>query len=203
MPSNRVADGRCGRAQHRRRRRRRASMRPPRRRPTPRLTDRRRRRRWSCPTWPRWRTSALDLAAGISSIVERSARWSSASRSSAGTSTTSASIARRLSHRRMCARRSRRTVHGSDRTLRTVATAQRAAMSAPRLPAVPPLTNTPPAVAGNPARSAIHRSAWFSAKMAPPPSSHDPAYTLDAPTTRSNRIAASVGAAGTNDKNRG
>ena len=44
---------------------------------------------------------------------------------------------------------------------------------------------------------------WFSAKIAPPPSSHDPPYTLDAPTTRSNRIAASVGAAGTNDRNRG
>jgi hypothetical protein len=46
----------------------------------------------------------------------------------------------------------------------------RAATSAERFPAVPPETNTPPASAGNPTRSAIQRSAWFSAKIAPAPS---------------------------------
>ena len=39
----------------------------------------------------------------------------------------------------------------------------RAAISALRLPPVPPLTNTPPAPAGRPTRSAIHRRASFSA----------------------------------------
>ena len=52
---------------------------------------------------------------------------------------------------------------------------QRAATSALRLPAVPPLTNTPPAAAGSPARSAIQRSASFSANTAPAPSIHEPA----------------------------
>ena len=57
--------------------------------------------------------------------------------------------------------------------------------------------------AGKPARSASHRSASFSAKTAPDPSSHDPPYRADAPTTRSNSTAASVAAAGTNDRKRG
>ena len=52
---------------------------------------------------------------------------------------------------------------------------QRAASSAERLPAVPPLTNTPPAEAGRPARSAIQRNASFSANTAPAPSTHEPA----------------------------
>ncbi len=52
--------------------------------------------------------------------------------------------------------------------------ASRAATSAERLPTVPPWTNAPPAPAGSPARSAIQRSAWFSAKTAPDPSSQLP-----------------------------
>ncbi len=51
----------------------------------------------------------------------------------------------------------------------------RAATSAERLPIVPPGTKAPPACGGSPARSAIQRSAWFSAKTAPEPSSQDPA----------------------------
>ena len=39
----------------------------------------------------------------------------------------------------------------------------RATTSADRLPTVPPGTKTPPADSGRPARSAIQRSAWFSA----------------------------------------
>jgi hypothetical protein len=39
----------------------------------------------------------------------------------------------------------------------------RAATSADRLPTVPPCTKQPPASAGRPTRSAIQRSAWFSA----------------------------------------
>ena len=79
----------------------------------------------------------------------------------------------------------------------------RAAMSADKLPLVPPLTNTPPAVSGRPARPTNHCNAWFSAYTAPAPSSHEPAYTFDAPTTRSNNTDDSVGAPGTNDRNNG
>ena len=50
----------------------------------------------------------------------------------------------------------------------------RAVTNADRFPIVPPCTNTPPAVFGIPARSEIHLSAWFSAKTAPAPSSHEP-----------------------------
>ena len=43
----------------------------------------------------------------------------------------------------------------------------RATVRADRLPAEPPETNTPPALAGRPARSAMSRSTWFSAAIAP------------------------------------
>ena len=61
---------------------------------------------------------------------------------------------------------------------------------------MPPDTNVPPASGGKPARSAIQRRAWFSAKIAPAPSIQLPAKMLDAPTTRSNNTELSVGAAG-------
>ena len=51
----------------------------------------------------------------------------------------------------------------------------RAATNAERFPAVPPETKVPPAAAGNPARPASQRNAWFSANTAPAPSSQDPA----------------------------
>ena len=66
----------------------------------------------------------------------------------------------------------RRAVVDAAGPLRATASGRPSARS--RLPAVPPLTNTPPAAAGSPARSAIQRSASFSANTAPPPSSHDP-----------------------------
>ncbi len=74
----------------------------------------------------------------------------------------------------------------------------RAATSAERFPADPPLTNTPPATSGNPARSASQRSAWFSAQIAPAPSIHPAAIVDEAPTTRSKSTEAFVGAPGTN-----
>ena len=74
----------------------------------------------------------------------------------------------------------------------------RAATSADRFPAEPPDTNTPPASAGKPARSATHRRAWFSAQMAPAPSIQPAAIVEEAPTTRSNSTDAFVGAPGTN-----
>ncbi len=76
----------------------------------------------------------------------------------------------------------------------------RAATSADRLPTVPPGTKTPPAVSGSPARLATQRSAAFSACTAPAPSSHEPPYSAEAPTTRSNRELASVGAEGMKDR---
>src|SRR5205814_8932030 len=81
--------------------------------------------------------------------------------------------------------------------------AWRAATSADRFPAVPPETKTPPEDAGSPARSAIHRSASFSAQTAPAPSSQLPPYVEEALITRSNSTLAFVGAPGTNAKNAG
>ena len=48
----------------------------------------------------------------------------------------------------------------------------RAVVSAARLPAVPPLTNTPPAPSGRPASCVSHARVAFSAWIAPAPSSH-------------------------------
>ena len=73
----------------------------------------------------------------------------------------------------------------------------RAVTSADRLAAEPPVTKQPPAVGGKPASSASHSNAWFSAAIAPAPLSQNPAKMLDALTTRSNRLAAGVGAVAT------
>ncbi len=110
-------------------------------------------------------------------MVSRSATPCSRPGSSAGTSTTSASIARAAVaddgvRTPTATHQAARAV--VERHRRAVRHCQRAAISALRLPAVPPLTNTPPASAGSPARSAIYRSASFSANTAPPPSSHEP-----------------------------
>lgn len=51
----------------------------------------------------------------------------------------------------------------AGRFLRERAAWSRAATSPERFPAEPPDTNVPPASGGRPARSANHRSAWFSA----------------------------------------
>ena len=79
----------------------------------------------------------------------------------------------------------------------------RATTSAERLPAEPPETNAPPAVAGSPAASEIQRSAWFSAATAPAASSHEMPCSDAADTTMSNSSAALVGAAGMKAKKRG
>ena len=88
--------------------------------------------------------------------------------------------------------------HRAGRPSRRCMAACRAVTRLFRFPAEPPETNTPPAVAGSPARSAIQRSAWFSAQMAPAPSSQFAAMVEDAPTTRSKSTEAFVGAPGTN-----
>jgi hypothetical protein len=87
--------------------------------------------------------------------------------------------------------------HRSGRPPRRASAAWRAVTSAFRFPAEPPETNTPPAPSGNPARSAIHRSASFSAQIAPAPSIQPAAIVEDTPTIRSNRTEALVGALGT------
>ena len=69
--------------------------------------------------------------------------------------------------------------------------------SADRLAADPPLTKHPPAPSGKPASDASQARAWFSAAIAPAPPSHRPPKMLDALTTRSNRLAAGVGAVAT------
>ena len=81
---------------------------------------------------------------------------------------------------------------------RSAAAACRAATRAERFPAEPPLTKTPPALAGIPAASASHANAWFSAQIAPAPSIQPAAIVEDAPTIRSNSTLAFVGAPGTN-----
>src|SRR5207249_3980378 len=86
----------------------------------------------------------------------------------------------------------------SGRPPRRAAATCRAVTRAFRLPAEPPETNTPRASAGNPARSATHRSASFSAQIAPAPSIQPAAIVDEAPTIRSNSTDALVGALGTN-----
>ena len=88
--------------------------------------------------------------------------------------------------------------HRSGRPPRRSDAACRAVTSAERFPAEPPETKTPPASPGNPARPATHRSASFSAQIAPAPSIHPAAIVEDAPTMRSKSTLAFVGAAGTN-----
>ena len=73
----------------------------------------------------------------------------------------------------------------------------RAVTSADRLAAEPPLTKQPPAPSGKPASPASHSSVSFSAAMAPAPASHIPPKMLEALTTRSNMLAAGVGAVAT------
>ena len=125
-------------------------------------------------------------------------------RSSASTSSTSASITRAADRTEEWAPVE---VTMSGRTAARSGAAERqtwrATTSAERFAAEPPETKTPPAEAGSPARSDSQRSASFSAKTAPDDSSHVPPNMPPAPTTRSNRVAASVGADGTKERNRG
>ena len=78
-----------------------------------------------------------------------------------------------------------------------------ATTSADRLAAEPPETKQPPAPAGSPARSAISRSTWFSAWMAPAASSHEVPWIDAQETSMSNSSDALVGAAGMKPRKRG
>ena len=66
-----------------------------------------------------------------------------------------------------------------------------------------PLGALPPALAGIPASSAIQRSTWFSATIAPVASSHDIPCSEAHETTVSNNNEALVGAPGMNERKRG
>src|SRR5262249_46349976 len=79
----------------------------------------------------------------------------------------------------------------------------RATTSADRLPAEPPETKQPPAEPGSPARSAIRRSTWFSAWMAPAASSHEIPWIDAQEVAMSNSSDALVGAAGMKPRKRG
>jgi hypothetical protein len=79
----------------------------------------------------------------------------------------------------------------------------RATASADRLPADPPDTKQPPAESGNPARSAITRSTWFSACTAPAASSQEMPWIDAHETSMSNSSDALVGAAGMKPRKRG
>jgi len=109
------------------------------------------------------------------STVARSAAPVIRPRSSPGTSTTSASMITRTA----CLTEEwvspvTQTAQRRGRVPRIRSAFSRAATSAERFPIVPPCTKVPPVPAGMPARSAIQRSAWFSAWTAPDPSSHEP-----------------------------
>ena len=79
----------------------------------------------------------------------------------------------------------------------------RATTSADRFAAEPPETKHPPAEAGIPARSAISRSTWFSAWIAPAASSHEMPWIDAHEMSMSNSSDAFVGAAGMNPRKRG
>ena len=79
----------------------------------------------------------------------------------------------------------------------------RATASAERFAAEPPDTKHPPAPAGSPARSAISRSTWFSAWIAPAASSQEMPWIDAQEISMSNSSAALVGAAGMKPRKRG
>ena len=124
---------------------------------------------------PALATTAKGPSGSVLSSADDSADPVSRPRSSCATVSRSTSITRAadatdewtVSAHAICQR-------GGRAPPRAVVAACRAATSADRLPAVPPETKQPPASAGMPARSAIHRSTWFSAHTAPPPSSQLP-----------------------------
>ena len=91
---------------------------------------------------------------------------------------------------------------GTGAVARRLATS-RATTSADRLAADPPDTKQPPADAGSPARSAMSRSTWFSASIAPAASSQEMPWIDAQETSMSNESAALVGAAGMKPRKRG
>ncbi len=154
---------------------------------------------------PALATTANGAAGSARSSAAASAGPVRRPRSSWGTESRSTSITRAADATDEC------TVSaGGDRQRAGVrrpglaAAAWRAATRAERLPAEPPETKHAAGVAraSRRARRAI-ASAWFSAQIAPPPSSQPAAIVEDAPTARSNSTLALLGAPGTNARKLG
>ena len=101
----------------------------------------------------------------------------------------------------LTATRHRRPAEAAGPALRLATS--RATTSADRFPAEPPETKQPPAPAGIPARSAISRSTWFSAWIAPAASSQEMPWIDAHETSMSNSSEALVGAAGMKPRKRG
>ena len=124
---------------------------------------------------PHVATTAKNDSGPFSSSTAR--RFSPVSRhaSSAGTPTNCASMTSQADAIDECAPAVAATRYGRSPGFAEARAVCRAVTSAERLPIVPPGVNTPPAPDGIPTRSAIQRSAWFSAYTAPEPSSQEPA----------------------------
>ena len=88
-------------------------------------------------------------------------------------------------------------VRDSPASSRRCSAVCRAATRADRLPIVPPATKQPPAVSGQRSSDASQAITWFSAWIAPAPTSHRPAKMLEALVASSKAAAERVGADGT------
>ena len=150
-------------------------------------------------------TAAIDPGSPSASMAARSAlpvsRWSSVS-------TVSGSISRIRSVLMIeeCASAPTATRHrwpGWPASPALRLATSRATTSADRFPAEPPDTKHPPADGGSPARSAIRRSTWFSAWIAPAASSQEMPWIEAHEISMSNSSDALVGAAGMKPRKRG
>ena len=112
---------------------------------------------------PQVATTAKKVSGPLASSTSRSAGPVSRQRSSTGTPTSSASMTSQADEIEECAPAVAATRFGRMPAAAVRRAVWRAETSADRLPMVPPGVNTPPAPAGIPTRSAIQRSAWFSA----------------------------------------
>ena len=127
---------------------------------------------------PEVATTAKKVSGPASSSTRRRCSPLRRQCSSIGTVTSSASMTSQADWIDECAPYVVATLQGRASVPAASARARavcRAETRAERLPIVPPGTKAPPACGGSPARSAIQRSASFSAWTAPAPSSHDPA----------------------------
>ena len=152
-------------------------------------------------------TAKTSVPSGRAAMAARTSSPRSRRSSPVVASRTSTSMTRAAESIEECAPSEATTAHLTGRpepsaSRRRIASS-RAAMRADRFPMVPPEAKQPPAPSGRPTRSATQRSAWFSAYTVPAASNQEVAHIADAPTTRSNRTEAFVGAPGTKERNRG
>ena len=129
---------------------------------------------------PKLPTTANSPPVPASAIVARSAVPVIRPRSSVGTSSTSTSITRAAACTEACDSSVAAKDHRPGGSPRSSRARWRAATSADRFAAVPPVTKQPPAPSGKPARPASQSRVWFSAAIAPAPLSQYPPKMLDA-----------------------